>query len=161
MEAYCPDDPYTHGSPEQRGAPNRWYFHRAGKNADGKFRNGTFKGLDITCAPEGKPGGVLIRAIQDPAAKTYEGPCVSVNTLLAACGVESIAELVANPGFQWDATTERGLLRLEQRKHRGSMVLHGPRIGLGAGNEGFRLMPARYVVDGAKIKKMKKTLALP
>ena len=72
-EYYGPDDPYTHGNGvvapqraasgqfsasrsedcsevvcEQLGPPGCWYFHRAGKKANGKFKGGTFKGLQAS-----------------------------------------------------------------------------------------------------------------
>lgn len=118
VEAYCPDDPFTHGAPEQKNPHAFWYFHRAGKNADGKYRGGTFKGLDITCGPQGQAGGVLIRSIAEidagtlTAIRVYDGPCVAVNAILAAAGADSIDELVARPDYSSRATDLGGCLRL-------------------------------------------------
>ncbi|KAK1232619.1 hypothetical protein PQX77_004239 [Marasmius sp. AFHP31] len=51
----CHEDPFTHGSEEQR-ISGRWYFHRAPKRSEdasrsltsGGYRGGTRKGLDLT-----------------------------------------------------------------------------------------------------------------
>ncbi|KAL0573654.1 hypothetical protein V5O48_008300 [Marasmius crinis-equi] len=60
----CHEDPFTHGSEEQR-ISGRWYFHRAPKKSEDAsrsltssgYRGGTRKGLDLTlgCAPPAAP----------------------------------------------------------------------------------------------------------
>lgn len=173
LECYCPDDPYTHGfggekpGCEQMGPAGRWYFHRAGKNATGNYRGGTFKGLDITCAPEGSAGGILIRTIAEmqaaPPPGPISGPSRCVDRLLAACGAESIQALVARPDWRDDAFDQAGCLFLAGRRPTdppiSDLILATPRVGLkppaedspaAALKRSFCGLPARFThVDAA------------
>ncbi|OSX59608.1 hypothetical protein POSPLADRAFT_1078945, partial [Postia placenta MAD-698-R-SB12] len=120
------DDPFTHGSEEQRYS-GQWYFHRAprrskdptvSQTAASGYRGGTRKGLDLTmgappvrtspyfapsaqstpCEPPIR-GGVLLRTIRRISdAKVISGPSLLVDEVLRASGAASIAELVAT---QW------------------------------------------------------------
>lgn len=181
LECYCPDDPYTHGVThdqasgavatvpaaagevvcEQQGPPGCWYFHRAGRAANGNYRAGTFKGLDITCAPEGQAGGILIRSLTElgpdwTPVKRWEGPCVCVNRLLSACGADSIKELVARDDFAREVATSgppKCLALVARATFDTSAVLAGPRVGLKAPAPGtdplreeYQPLRARYVL---------------
>lgn len=185
-ECYCADDPYTHGNNiqnftgepgssgdpcEQRGPPGRWYFHRAGRSATGTYRGGTFKGLDITCGPRGQAGGVLIRSLQlvnadgEPVgASIIEGPCVSVNRLLAACGVDSIQELVERPDFSRAVCNPRGCLHLDiLATPTRQPIAVGARVGLRKEvSPEYHALRARYVFGDvvSLIKKGRKGLLI-
>lgn len=171
LELYHPDDPYTHGSPEQKGPPGLWYFHRAGKNDTGKFKGGTFKGLDVTCAEEGKPGGLLIRAVSEMGLvsihgqmveapiRTHYGPCKSVEALLEAVGASSIDELVTREDYPACLRIEGADPILDW-----SGICVAPRVGLSVNDkphsEFYRVQNFRYVSAHAlsNIKKEKTKL---
>ncbi|THH02811.1 hypothetical protein EW145_g6695 [Phellinidium pouzarii] len=112
------EDPFTHGSREQKSSGN-WYFHRApqksanpAKSATSAagYRGGTRKGLDLTIGgpiasahfpqsartdEDGPRGGVLFRSIRRVADDTViSGPSLLVDELLRVCGATSIAELI-------------------------------------------------------------------
>lgn len=130
LEIYCDDDPYTHRAPEQVNTTACWYFHRAGKDGTGKFRGGTFKGLDITCGPKGKAGGILIRAIRI-GGEVIEGPCTVVDRILKITGMESVKEFTESPNY--DSRVEHcGMLYLSEREKCGPFVMsvNSRRVGL-------------------------------
>jgi len=110
FEVYLDSDPYSHRDNLQINSTCKWYFHRShGK----KYRGGTFKGLDITCGPPGKAGGILIRAISRMTDRKYvDGPCKVVDTILDDLEAQSIYELVSRPEFDLDAFSG-GLLALK------------------------------------------------
>jgi hypothetical protein len=96
-------DPFTHGHPIQQEF-GRWYFHRAGENQAAGYKNGSYKGLDLTIG--GRTGnqaygGILIRALlpfrQDGSEvknSLIEGPSLVVDHILAVCKCASIPDLV-------------------------------------------------------------------
>ncbi|KAG7091768.1 hypothetical protein E1B28_008170 [Marasmius oreades] len=66
----CHEDPFTHGSEEQR-ISGQWYFHRAPRKSNDSsrsqtsttgYRGGTRKGLDLTL------GGPAVESLKPPAA---------------------------------------------------------------------------------------------
>lgn len=165
VEVYGPDDPFTHKSPEQLGPDGHWYFHRSGAGALGGFRGGTFKGLDITYGDAGEAGGILIRSLHDLGSHSlaqpqlYEGPCVSVNRILEAVGVSSIAELVERQDFDWNVMNRHGLIRLVPHEYAHNTILTGPRIGLRAeASPEWYSKHLRFVVEHAGVKKQKRSL---
>jgi hypothetical protein len=99
------EDRFTHCDAQQSVAGS-WYFHKKG----GTFKNGSFKGLDVTfgtaVAPKDISVGLLIRSLcpvnvqskdgdLDPK-KVIEGPSLVVDGLLAACGATNVMELVGS-----------------------------------------------------------------
>lgn len=87
-------DLYCHSHPDQL-TTNKWYFHRAGKSSNSKYKGGTYKGLDITFGNSNQYGGILIRSIQSvDNQEVIEGPCKVVNRILELCQTNSIQELV-------------------------------------------------------------------
>lgn len=87
-------DPFAHCD-EMQLRTARWYFHRTG----GEYRGGSFKGLDITFAPEGYFGGILIRTIEGLVGAGEEevfisGPSLSVDHILGQCGMASVSGMV-------------------------------------------------------------------
>lgn len=153
LELYCNHadmhpDTFTHGSPEQQTAGS-WYFHKAG----GSYKNGTYKGLDITLGWEkdglcqAAPVGLLVRSIRrvattDPPNATplrVEGPSLTVDALLAATGAASVSELAGPPSgtaAPLRVNSERLwlLASTEQpvapQPTTAAAILQGPRIGL-------------------------------
>jgi hypothetical protein len=73
-----------------------FYFHRY---HTGKYKSGTYKGLDITLGAPDIPiyFGVLIRSIMDLDTQQFvEGPCRSVNLFLEQFGCTTVDQLVIN-----------------------------------------------------------------
>ncbi|KAF8178029.1 hypothetical protein BJ912DRAFT_856562 [Pholiota molesta] len=111
--AECHEDPFTHGSEEQR-VSGRWYFHRAPQYSRDStrsstsltmYRNGSRKGMDLTFG--GPPqltsgngdrllrGGILLRSVrQVKSGKVTSGPSLLVDLILSASGAEGIEDLV-------------------------------------------------------------------
>ncbi|KAJ2931063.1 hypothetical protein H1R20_g6057, partial [Candolleomyces eurysporus] len=109
------EDPFTHGSEEQKVA-GRWYFHRAPRfSADSNrsstgtsWRSGSRKGLDLTIGrfpPQGTEqaqsssllqGGILLRSIRvlGREPKVVSGPSLLVDQILSSSGVKEIGDLV-------------------------------------------------------------------
>merc|ERR1719354_546716 len=91
-------------------------------------------GLDLSFAPVGIAGGVLIRGIstckitngndnnQESSSslrKYIDGPCNCVRELLRACGASSIKDLIDKPTFKLDALANDGILHL---------IEHAPKV---------------------------------
>lgn len=55
-------DPFVHIN-EQQKRNETWYFHRAGKSINNKYKGGTYKGLDIIFGNDHTYGGMLIRSM--------------------------------------------------------------------------------------------------
>ena len=70
-------DVFTHCS-EYQAQLGKWYFHRIGNS----FKNGSFKGLDITFGGEGSYGGILIRSLQRNDGSVINGPSLVVDEIL-------------------------------------------------------------------------------
>ncbi|TFK24710.1 hypothetical protein FA15DRAFT_618982 [Coprinopsis marcescibilis] len=130
QKAGCHEDPFTHGSEEQKIA-GKWYFHRAPLfSADSNrsltsttsYRTGSRKGLDLTIGrPESQAhpgdgakepprlrGGVLLRSIRVLSStgagktKVVSGPSLLVDEILSLSGSPEIPDLVQN---KWNADT--------------------------------------------------------
>lgn len=152
LELYHPRDPYTHGGPDQSGPPGTWYFHRAGKDHKGKFKGGTFKGLDVVCGREGEAGGILIRSVYGVTSPDSHGqvvpdfvstgPSKTVDLLMDLSGADQ-SELSANAGH----------LELIPAPYPSGWkgIRVGPRIGLSQApkpRSGFyRGQPFRYIPE--------------
>lgn len=131
------DDIFTHQDKQQLTSC-QWYFHRTGN----QYRSGNYKGLDLTFGTHslniiltlklGKDcyGGILIRAIEDiSTGKLFDGPCISVNQLLASLSMTEVTEIVGllslplsnteqvkHEDFKWDAFDADNLLYLRDPK---------------------------------------------
>ena len=85
-ELYSDDDPYTHHAVEQKLLAT-FYFHRLhGKG----FKEGTYKGLDITMGDGVHCRAYLIRAIKALDGTITEGPCLVVNKILECFGYATV-----------------------------------------------------------------------
>lgn len=107
---YSPEHPdlFVHKNEMQKSF-NMFYFHRASKSATGKYKSGTFKGVDITFSEHpGEYAGLLIRSIclindagesingEDfPLAnKKIEGSCNVVDRILKELNADKIDDIV-------------------------------------------------------------------
>jgi hypothetical protein len=108
-------DPFTYMSPEQKQFCS-WYFHKTNK---GNFRNGTFKGLDLTLGDENTHYGILIRSIEASDHQIIEGPCRIVDKMIEDGKYSKISEFVEHEKIYLDVTLDRG-----------SKLLHASRVGL-------------------------------
>lgn len=104
----------------------RWYFHRT----RGECRGGSFKGLDIALGDGTAYFGILIRAVAKPDGTLLDGPCVTVDHLLARTNTASVAALdgVINQRKIWDTTSP--LHVAESEKPRAAPVFACSRVGL-------------------------------
>lgn len=86
-----PDD-FAHDDPIQKQTGS-FYFHKM----NGKYKAGSFKGMDVTFAKDGYFGGILIRGIQKLSAPRVivDGPSLVVDHILKTCGAESVVDLVS------------------------------------------------------------------
>jgi hypothetical protein len=121
-----PDD-FAHDDPIQKQTGS-FYFHKM----NGKYKAGSFKGMDVTFAHDGFFGGILIRGIQKLTAPRVivDGPSLVVDHILKTCGVATIPELVAqmNGLAVCDMTN---LIHLAPAKKCGTRTVHSSaRVGL-------------------------------
>lgn len=135
------NDPYTHKKEEQKGFGG-WYFHKHG----GGYREGTFKGLDITFSKDGY-GGILIRSIKDDSV--VEGPCNVVNKL---CNKIKVCEFVKE--FEdFKVENKNNPIWLESCHDRKEKFYTSIRVGLKNSHPEWRSKPYRYTTIPHKIKK--------
>ena len=92
IEFYCyaeeHPDIFTHRDELQKEFGS-WYFHRNG----GKYKSGSFKGLDLTFGNSSMYCGILIRTIKKADGTIICGPSLCVDNLLATTQCESVAQL--------------------------------------------------------------------
>lgn len=81
-------DCFTHSTTQQL-TTRHWYFHRAGKG----YKNGSFKGLDITFGDKSSYGGILIRSLETEAGKFINGSSLCVDHILQLTGFDSVPKL--------------------------------------------------------------------
>ena len=81
-------DRFSHRDPLQLEA-GRWYFHRS----RGEYRGGSFKGLDLTLGDGQAYFGILIRTVVSENNRVLDGPCVTVDHLLAETKTAAVAAL--------------------------------------------------------------------
>eukprot|EP01084_Bolivina_argentea_P249303 417276_1 len=156
FEFYCLDsnnhkDVFAHCDDVQLTTCHSWYFHRSGNtSAEGykymneeinnnkkwvnprpnvNYRNGTFKGLDITFGERNKLfGGILIRSIRElkPLMMTndtlspsnhIEGPCNCVNQILKDTQFENIKQLTKSLRFNLDIFDNNNFMYVELSKN--------------------------------------------
>jgi 3-methyladenine DNA glycosylase Mpg len=156
-------DPFIHGDPMQKKG-GFWYFHRTG----GRYRSGTYKGLDIAIGHEDRFGGILIRGVEqlEPLPRLLDGPCVCVDHLLALNGAPSIEQLVSRFDGKIDAPAggESPLSLEVAAAPRKQPIFACPRVGLtlkrSASEEGqkFLARPYRFLSEPKAIKKGKPNL---
>jgi hypothetical protein len=176
-------DPFSHRHPIQLSTA-KWYFHRASHRIDSKYKNGSYKDLDITIGSNSVHGGILIRSLmgfRDNQRVLIEGPCNVVNVLLKESNVESIEELV-NAKLEGDLCAcdsnylaLRNVERMEPSIRQGLLfqdhmiIRQGLRVGLTLKErnhdlhrlrEIFITKPYRYSICAQELKKSKVTFVL-
>ena len=81
-------DPFAHCHEVQREF-GHWYLHRVGTG----FRNGSFKGIDLTFGQDTSFGGMLIRSLLDADGSVVCGPSLCVDHLIARSTVGHVRQL--------------------------------------------------------------------
>ncbi len=118
-------DLFSHRDPLQL-EDGRWYFHRT----RGEYRGGSFKGLDFTLGDSKSYFGVLIRTIVAADGTMLDGPCVTVDHVLAKTKAANVAVLdsLINARSIWDTTSPLSIVEAE--KPRTATVYATSRVGL-------------------------------
>lgn len=118
-------DLFAHRDPVQR-EDGRWYFHRT----RGEYRGGSFKGLDIALGDGTAFFGVLIRTVVKPDGTLLDGPCVTIDHLLAKTKTASVAALdgLINARAVWNTTSPLHIV--EADPPRAAPVVACSRVGL-------------------------------
>jgi hypothetical protein len=144
-------DPYVHCLPEQL-LPGYVYFHRTGIN--GKFRGGTFKGMDLTLGNLiDSHCGILIRTIYClNTGNVVEGPCKVVNTLLEDFCCSSIEEFLGAYPNAYSTIVRNYPIPIKVD------MLYGKRIGLGKLDEVYRERKYRFVANYELVHKQRTSL---
>ncbi|KAF9254841.1 hypothetical protein L218DRAFT_885423 [Marasmius fiardii PR-910] len=125
----CHEDPFTHGSEEQR-VSGQWYFHRAPRrSADASrsltdptsYRGGTRKGLDLTL------GGPPVDSMRIPAVNTAVSPYFADSSTSSSSTKlkPSPTEPTETPPGQ---ELRGGILLRSIRRHDDGKVISGPSL---------------------------------
>lgn len=155
-------DLFAHRDPVQLEA-GRWYFHRT----RGEYRGGSFKGLDIALGDGTAYFGILIRALVAADGTVLDGPCVTVDHLLAKTKTATVAALdgVINARSVWDTSSPLHIVDAEPP--RTAQVYPCSRVGLSlkkakgkADAPRFVARPYRFLTEPANISKGKPHLVL-
>lgn len=152
------NDIYTHCSVEQ-SQWGKWYFHRTNK---GGYREGTFKGLDITFGNINETQniyfGTLIRSILIDDM-FIEGPSNTVSRILTEYGLQKISEFTN--GAVFDITENPRNLVLVPYDWDTQKIYIGPRIGLNPSkSEEFVNKNYRFLIYKNRVRKQKRTLKI-
>lgn len=117
-------DPFAHRDPIQTQV-GRWYLHRKGRS----YRNGSFKGLDMTFGGPDFHGGILIRTLRTGEGRVINGPSLCVDYVLERSGCGSLGELDERIGADrlWE---EGNPLQLRPAAPIQSTTYATPRVGL-------------------------------
>jgi hypothetical protein len=118
-------DLFAHRDPVQL-EDGRWYFHRT----RGEYRGGSFKGLDLALGDGASYFGILIRTVVAADSTVLDGPCVTVDHLLAKNRAATVAALdgIINGRSLWDTTSPIHVVEAE--KPRTAQVYTSSRVGL-------------------------------
>jgi len=159
--AYSPKhpDPFVHRH-EIQAEFGRWYFHRVGSG----YKNGSFKGLDLTFGHKDMFGGVLIRSLAT-ADRFICGPSKCVDFLLEASRIESVKTLDSEVYQRhiWDAESPLHFMATENPP---KTVYHSSRVGLSLKPpasmlpERFILRRYRFLTSPRQVKKGRVNLIL-
>jgi hypothetical protein len=155
-------DLFAHRDPVQL-EDGRWYFHRTA----GEYRGGSFKGLDLAFGDGKSYFGILIRGVVALDGNMLDGPCVTVDHMLAQNKAASVAALdgIINERKVWDASSPLHLVPAE--KPRTHQVYATSRVGLtlkkAKGKPDapkFVLRPYRFLTEPKEISKGRPHLIL-
>jgi hypothetical protein len=155
-------DLFAHRDPIQL-EDGRWYFHRT----RGEYRGGSFKGLDLALGDGASFFGILIRTVVAADGTVLDGPCVTVDHLLAKTKAASVAALdgIINQRSLWDTTSPIHVVEAE--KPRTATVYASSRVGLSLKKAKgkpdapkFVARPYRFLTEPSRISKGKPHLVL-
>jgi hypothetical protein len=147
-------DKYVHCCQDQLEY-GKFYFH---KFANGTYKNGTFKGMDITLGTNNNYCGILIRSMYDITNKIFiSGPCNCVNKILELYEIKSINEF-ANNSLLNVLNNNHNFVLKNRYKYTYLPLYYGPRIGLSDKYEDFQFKKYRYIISIKHVKKNKKAL---
>lgn len=154
-------DPFIHADTRQV-ASGRWYFHRA----HGRYRGGSYKGLDMTFGDGQAFGGILIRTIEDADGRLINGPSLCVDYLLRSLRKNTVAEVDALIGPSvWNPRSRVHLRDLDVNEAR--PITRSLRVGLSLKrlpatpqHVSCLLQPDRFLTEPRRIRKGKVHLAL-
>lgn len=143
-------DPYVHCHPLQKEF-GKIYVHRRGKS----FREGTYRGSDLTFGGSDRWFGILIRGIipmsESKEAKEADGPCLSVNQFLASHGHDN---LTAYSQLKNDPDAGKLIsVKYDPTPLHNNALIKGSRIGLSDAHPEYKNRPYRYGLSGYKYKK--------
>jgi hypothetical protein len=153
-------DPFSHRHPLQKQL-GRWYFHRTGNS----YRNGSFKGLDLTISDGTGFGGMLVRSIEKPDGQLVDGPSLCVDYLLTKSGFQTVPELDEEIGSKVSWDPDNPLLLQTEKPGPARTIFRTARIGLSLkkGNPDvprYILRPYRFLTEPRRIRKGKLHLVL-
>ena len=140
-------DEYTHRNVDQKECGSL-YFH---KHANGTYKSGTFKGMDITLGGDNQHCGILIRGVRSMSGVgilDIDGPCNTVNHFLSHYGVSDLKTYLEKYG---DPKTTMIQFKHCDRSH-SQVLIKGPRVGLSSKFEEYLNKPYRYGIAGLKYK---------
>jgi hypothetical protein len=85
-------DPFIHKDEHQKTS-GKWYFHRANGKS---YKDGTFKGMDLTFGHKDSYGGILVRSIVDDSTQELvEGSCNVIKKIMTHFpGISKMNEFV-------------------------------------------------------------------
>lgn len=167
------NDPFIHKDSHQLSC-GKWYFHRYHKKS---FKEGTFKGVDLTFGSETSYGGILIRSIRPLTNDKTQSSCLIEGSgnvakeILKDSGCESMKSFVAflsNKKNQKEPLSASKLcdndyLYLDKAvSKRKGVLIQCPRVGLtlkytGEDRNNYIMKNYRYILDdvATNIKKFK------
>ncbi len=155
-------DLFAHRDPVQL-EDGRWYFHRT----RGEYRGGSFKGLDLALGDGASFFGILIRTVVAADGTMLDGPCVTVDHLLAKTKTASVAALdsLINSRSLWDTTAPIHVV--DAQTPRTAPVFASSRVGLSLKKAKgkpdapkFVARPYRFLTEPSNISKGKPHLVL-
>lgn len=156
-------DDFAHDDPIQKQTAC-FYFHKM----NGRYKGGSFKGMDVTFAHEGFYGGILIRGIQKLSAPRVivDGPSLVVDHILKTCGAENIPQLVDTMMTGLSVCDLNNIIHLEPAQKKGTRTVYtSARIGLtlkdfSRNRENYIIRPYRFYTHPRDIKKGKQHMVL-
>lgn len=149
-------DEYVHRSPNQK-LWNKWYFHKKGES----YKEGTFKGLDMTFGDDSRYFGILIRSIYDIENNVViEGSCNIVKRIFKEYNCENVKDFIKQNEVLDMNNNRKDLTVKRLFKSFEDTIYTGSRIGLSDKYPEFKDKKYRFLIFKDKIKKGKKGLLI-
>ena len=155
------EDLFAHRHPVQQ-TPGAWYFHRTGNS----YKNGTYKGLDLSFGNSRAFGGILLRSMVTEDDQLIDGPALCVDHLLQQTGCPNVAALDAQIAGHpaWETSSPLHLLAAENTPR---PLFSSARVGLTlnkakqhASLPHFICLSYRFLTEPQRIKKGRTLLLL-